>query len=210
MKPYKLNVKVIIGIVGLLSLVIFSMVLVLLHEVKLENIGETLLHYGYIIAPISILWYLLDHQLWHTRLFQSMRKSLNIPPDLRGRWEGILENADGSKPQKFVIEVKQTLSILKVYSYASFGHSSSILTEIASDGHEDHFMLGYLWQGEINTSIKDMHQGGVFYGYTMLYLEEKETPRVLKGTYFTNLKPVQTRGGILLTWVSNEMKRKFE
>jgi len=210
MKPYKLNVKAIIGIVGLLSLLIFSIVLVVFDEVKLENIGETLLHYGYIIAPVSILWYLLDHYLWYTSLFQSIHKTLNIPPDLRGRWEGTLENADGSKPQKFVIEVKQTLSSIKVHSFSSVGHSSSILTEIASDGHEEHFMLGYLWQGEINTSIKDMHQGNVFYGYTMLYFHEKETPKVLKGTYFTNLKPKQTRGGIKLEWVSLKLKRKYE
>lgn len=210
MKSYKLNFKVVIGIVGLLSLVIFSIVLVLLDEVKLEHIGETLLHYGFIIAPVSILWYLLDHYLWYTKLFQVIHKSLNIPPDMRGRWEGTLENADGSKPQKFVIEVKQTLTTIKVHSFSSVGHSSSILTEIASDGHEEHFMLGYLWQGEINTSIKDMHQGNIFYGYTMLYLHDKESPRVLKGPYFTNLKPVQTRGGIHLEWVSHKLKRKFE
>jgi len=210
MKPYKLNFKAVIGIVGLISLLIFSVVLVVLDEVKLENIGETLLHYGYIIAPVSILWYLMDHYFWYTRFFQAIHKSLNVPPDMRGRWEGTLENADGSKPQKFVIEVKQTLSNIKVHSFSSVGHSSSILTEIASDGHEEHFMLGYLWQGEINTSIKDMHQGNVFYGYTMLYLQDKESPKVLKGTYFTNLKPMQTRGGIQLEWVSYKLKRKFE
>jgi hypothetical protein len=210
MKPYKLNVKAIIGIVGLLSLVIFSFVLVLLGEVKPGDIGEVLLHYGFIIAPVSILWFLLNHYLWYTSFFQSTRKSLNIPPDLRGRWEGVLENADGSKQQKFVIEITQTLTTLRVHSFSSIGHSSSILTEIAADGHEDHFMLGYLWQGEINTSIKDMHQGDLFYGYTMLYLNEKESPKVLKGTYFTNLKPTQTRGGIHLQWVSKKMIHKFE
>ena len=210
MKPYKLNVKAVIGIVGLLSLLIFSVVLVLLGDAKFENLGEVLLHYGYIIAPVSILWFLLNHYLWYSRFFQSIRKSLNIPPDLQGRWEGTLENADGSKPQKFVIEIKQTLTTIKVHSYSSLGHSSSILTEIAADGHEDNFMIGYLWQGEINTSIKDMHQGDVFYGYTMLYLHEKETPKVLKGSYFTNLKPVQTRGGIQLQWVSKQVMRKFE
>ena len=85
MKPYKLNLKSVIGIVGLLSLVIFSMVLVLLGEAEIGHIGETLLHYGYIIAPVSILWVSLDNYFWHTKLFQSIRKSLNVPPDMRGR-----------------------------------------------------------------------------------------------------------------------------
>jgi hypothetical protein len=55
-----------------------------------------------------------------------------------------------------------------------------------------------------------MHQGVRFQGYTMLNLLEHEKPRTLKGSYFTNFKPTQTRGGIELTWISKEMKRKFE
>src|SRR3984893_16162148 len=144
MKHYKLNVKAIIGIVGLLSLLIFSFVLILLGDARFKNLGEVLLHYGYIIAPVSVLWFLLNHYLWYTSFFQSIRKSLNIPPDLQGRWEGTLENADGSNPQKFVIEVRQTLTTLRVYSFSSIGYSSSILAEIAADSHEDNFMLGYL------------------------------------------------------------------
>jgi SMODS-associating 2TM, beta-strand rich effector domain len=210
MKPYKLNLKSVIGIVGLLSLVIFSVVLVLLGEAELGHIGETLLHYGYIIAPVSILWVLLDTYFWHTRFFQSIRKSLNVPPDLRGRWEGILENSDGSEPQKFVIEVRQTLTSIRVHSFSSIANSTSILTEIASDSHEEHFMIGYLWQGEIGSSGKEIHQGEVFQGYTMLNLDEQESPRTLQGSYFTNRKGMQTRGGIQLKWMSHHLKKKFE
>jgi hypothetical protein len=210
MKAYKLNIKTVIVIVGILSLFIYSLVLVIFKIAKTEELGETLLHYGYIIAPISILWVTLDHYLWHTRLFQLMRKSLNIPPDIRGRWEGKLENADGSPSQKFVIEVRQTLTTLKVHSFSTVGHSISILCEIASDTHEENFTLCYLWEGQTHTDIKDIHQGVRFQGYTMLNLLEHESPRMLKGSYFTNFKPTQTRGGIELKWASKEIKRKFE
>ncbi|HWR32100.1 MAG TPA: hypothetical protein VN451_01130 [Chitinophagaceae bacterium] len=210
MKPYKLNLKSVIGIVGLLSLVIFSVVLILLGEAKMVHISETLLHYGYIIAPVSILWVLLDNYFWHTKIFQGIRKSLNIPPDMRGRWEGILENADGSPAQKFVIEIKQTLTSIRVHSFSAIANSKSILTEIAADGNEEHFMLGYLWQGEIGASSKQIHQGEVFQGYTMLNLDEGETPKSLHGSYFTNRIGMQTRGNIRLVWNTNELKRKFE
>ena len=210
MKSYKLNIKAIVVIVGVLSLFIFSAVLVIFNIADYEGLGETLMHYGFIIAPISILWILLDHYLWHTRLFQSTRKSLNIPPDLRGRWEGTLENADGSVTQKFVIEVRQTLTKLRVHSYASVAHSESILSEIASDAHEENFTLCYLWQGEVHTDIKDMHQGERFQGYTMLNLYEHESPKTLKGSYFTSRKGMQTRGGIKLTWASARLKRTFD
>ena len=205
MKSYKLNIKAIIGAVGILSLIIFSMFLIVFRVAKTGSIGEMLLHYGFIIAPITILWVLTDHYLWHTRLFQSLRKSFNVPPDLRGRWEGTLENADGSEPQKFVIEVKQTLTTLYVHSFSSIGYSEGLLCEIAASHNEDKFTLCYLWEGGIGASVKDMHHGDHFAGYTMLRLNENTSPKSLAGSYFTNRKPSQTRGVIELKWVSKHL-----
>ena len=209
MKSYKLNIKVIIASVGILSLAIFSLLLVVFKIAKTESLGELLLHYGFIIAPVTILWVLIDHYLWHTKIFQYIRTSFNIPPDVRGRWEGTLENADGSEPQKFVIEVIQSLTSLRVNSYSSIGHSESILCEIASSHSEDKFTLCYLWQGQSNTSIKDIHQKDQYDGYTMLNFLEHENPKMLVGSYFTNRKS-QTRGGIEVKWVSHSIKRRLD
>jgi hypothetical protein len=209
MKSYRINVKAIIAIVVILSLLIFSLFLIGFQVAKTGSIGEMLLHYGFIIAPITILWVLMDNFLWHTRLFQSMRKSFNIPPDMRGRWEGTLENADGSPSQKFVIEVKQTLTTLAVHSFSSIGYSEGLLCEIAASHNEDKFTLCYLWEGGISTSIKDIHADR-FDGYTMLKLNEDTSPKTLTGTYFTNRKSSQSRGGIELTWVSKTLKSKLE
>ena len=210
MKPYKLNIKLIVASVGIFSLFIFSMVLIIFHIAKMGTVTQILLEYAYIIAPTSLLWILTDKYLWHTKLFQSMRRPLNIPPDIRGRWEGTLENADGSDTQKFAIEVKQTLTTLAVHSFSSIGRSASILSEIASSDNEDKFTLCYLWQGEINTSMREIHQREIFHGYTMLHLHENESPKLFKGSYFTNRVSSQTRGGIELTWVSRVIKRKLE
>ena len=210
MKSYKLNIKIIIAAVGIFSLLIFSLVLIVFHIAKMQTVTDILLEYGYIIAPTGFLWILSDNYLWHIKLFQSMRRPLNIPPDIRGRWEGTLENSDGSEIQKFVIEVKQTLTILNVHSYSSIGHSESILSEFAASRNEENFTLCYLWHGQINTSMKDIHQTEQFYGYTMLHLHEHESPRILKGSYFTNRTSLQTRGGIQLNWVSHKLKRKLE
>ncbi len=210
MKSYRLNIEVIIAAVGIFSLLIFSLVLVMFHIASMENITDILIHYGYIIGPTSLLWIFTDKYLWHTKFFQSIHKSANIPPDLRGRWEGTLENEDGSKIQKFVIEVKQTLTRLTVFSYSTLGRSISILPEIATSENEDIFTLCYLWQGETNTSIKDIHHREHFYGYTMLTLHQHEKPKILRGFYFTNRISSQTRGGIELTWISNTLKRKLK
>lgn len=210
MKPYKLNIKLIVASVGIFSLFIFSVVLITFHFLNMEKVGTILLEYAYIIAPTSLLWVFTDKYLWHTKLFQAVRSPLNIPPDIRGRWEGTLENSDGSEAQKFVIEVKQTLTTLVVHTFTSIGYSASILSEIAASEHEDKFTLCYLWQGELNTSMKDIHQREIFHGYTMLHLHENESPKILKGSYFTNRPSSQTRGGIQLTWVSHVIKRKLE
>jgi hypothetical protein len=210
MKAYKLNIKLIVASVGIFSLIVFSLVLLIFHIAKMGSVLDILLEYAYIIAPTSLLWVFTDQYLWHTKLFQSMRRPLNIPPDIRGRWEGSLENADGSETQKFVIEIKQTLTKLDVHSFSSIGYSASILSEIASSDNEDKFTLCYLWQGETNTSMKNIHQREIFHGYTMLHLHENETPKIFRGSYFTNRPSAQTRGGIQLTWVSRATKRKLE
>ncbi len=210
MRSYKLNIKAIIVIVGTLSLAIFSIALLVFKIADFHGLGEMLMHYGFILAPITVLWVGLDHYLWHTKFMRPFRKSLNIPADMRGRWEGTLENADGSKTQKFVIEVTQTLTHLRVHSYSTIGHSTSILCEIATDSHEEIFTLGYLWEGETHSDIKDMHQGERFQGYTLLTLNEHDLPRTLRGSYFTSRKGAQTRGGIQLTWITNDLKKRFE
>jgi hypothetical protein len=208
MKSYRLSIEVIIATVGIFTILVFSLVLIIFSGTTLPT--EYWIDYGYIIAPAGLLWVLTDKFLWRTKPFQAIRKSANIPPDLRGRWEGVLENEDGSPAQKFAIEIKQTLTKLNVFAYSSLGRSVSILPEIASSENEDAFALCFLWQGETNTSMKNIHHREHFHGYTILNLHEHENPKLLKGYYFTNRTPTQTRGGIELTWVSRNLKRKLE
>ena len=210
MKSYKLNINALIVYVGLISLILFSTVLLVFNLAEPKGLGEMLLHYGYIIAPVSILWVLTDHYLWHTSIMQFLGKSLNIPPDIRGRWEGTLENADGSGSQRFAIEVTQTLTKLRVCSYSSIASSDSVLAEIASSASEETFTLCYLWQGQLNKSMKDTNLSEKIHGYTMLTLDQTNSVKVLKGYYFTDVRPVQTRGGIELKWISGSLKKNLD
>ncbi len=209
MKSYKLEIKSIIFIVAVLSIFIFSAVLISLHLADLSNLGELLLHYGLLIAPITLMWVLIDNWMWHTRFLQSLRKQFKIAPDIRGRWEGELNSSQFEQPHKFVIEIKQSLTSLHVYSYSSIGHSSSILVDIASDENEDGFMLCFLWQGEVPTTLANQSINQKFNGYTMLKLEEAHRGKSFVGTYFTDHKPTQTAGTIHLHWKTLERKRKL-
>lgn len=210
MKSYKLEIKTIVFVVAVMSIIIFSTVLFTLHMVETEKLGELLLHYGFLIAPITLFWVWLDKSLWHLPAVQSMRKTFNIPPDLRGRWEGLLYSSSFKEPQKFVIEVSQSLTTLHVHAYSSIGISKSILVEIAADDNENQFTLCFFWQGETPTHVSGKQFIQRFNGYTLLHLNDFDKPKSLKGTYFTDFQPEQTHGTIELEWVSLSLKRRLE
>ena len=210
MKSYKLEIKTIVFVVAVASIVIFSTVLFMLHLVETEKLGELLLHYGFLIAPITLLWVWLEKSLWHIPLLQSMRKSFNIPPDIRGRWEGVINSSSVKEPQKFVIEVSQSLTTLHVHAYSSIGKSKSILVEIAADDNENQFTLCFFWQGETPTNVSGKQIIQRFNGYTLLHLNDFDTPKKFKGTYFTDVQPEQTFGTIELSWVSLDLKHRLE
>ena len=168
------------------------------------------LDYGEIIAPVTILWVLLEKQLWRTPLLQRFNKLLNSPPDFRGRWEGDLTSSLApDSPRQFVIEVEQTLTNLKVTSYSDFGNSRSILAEIGSDENEDLFSLCFLWQGEIENNTAEGNLINRFNGYTILNWNKTRDRDILDGIYFTNLHPRQTLGKIRLKRASLELKKRL-
>lgn len=210
MKSYKLEIKTIVFVVALASITIFSTALFTLHLVETEKLGELLLHYGFLIAPITLLWVWLEKYLWHIPLLQSMRKLFNIAPDMRGRWEGVINSSSYHEPQKFVIEVAQSLTTLHVHAYSSIGISRSILVEIAADDNANQYTLCFFWQGETPTDVNGKNIIQRFNGYTLLHLNDFDTPKSFKGTYFTDVQPDQTHGTIELTWVSLDLKHRLE
>ena len=210
MKAYKLEIKTIVVGVALLSIVIFSAALFMLNMVETEKLGELLLHYGFLIAPITFLWVWLEKSMWHYSFIQSMRKTFNIAPDMRGRWEGIIHSSQSEVPQKFVVEVTQSLTTLRVHAYSAIGISKSILVEIAADDNENLFTLCFFWQGEMPTEHNGKKLIQRFNGYTMLQLNDFDKPKTFNGTYFTDVQPDQTHGTIELSWTSLDLKHKLE
>jgi hypothetical protein len=208
MKPYRLKIKILITISGFISILVLSAVLLMGHKVDNEKLFEILLHYGLIILPITLLWWLMEKIGWHWRWVQKIRSSLNFPPDFRGRWEGTLNREGEDNPHRFVLEIRQTLSKIWINTYSSRGTSISYIVEIATDDSEENFTLCSFWQSD---SAEISHRNipkSIFYGHSALQLFENETPKKLCGTYFTNREP-QTKGRIEVDWISFELKNKF-
>ena len=139
-----------------------------------------------------------------------MRKTFNIAPDIRGRWEGMVQSSISVEPHKFVVEVIQSLTTLRVHAYSTIGTSKSILVEIAADDHENQFTLCFYWQGEMPTEVQNKKLIQRFNGYTLLTLNDYDKPKTFKGTYFTDVQPEQTHGTIELSWVSLGLKHKLD
>jgi len=210
MKPYKLEIKILIFYVSVLVIFIFTGALLFFGVKDQTKLIDLARDYSSIIFPITLIWVLLENRIWRMQLMQNNKSFLNIPPDFRGRWEGEIESSlEPEKKRKFVIEVQQTLTKLQITSFSEFGNSRSILAEIGSDEDESIFSLCFLWQGEISRS-SDMGQVlQRFNGYTMLHWDKSVKNKKFAGTYFTDLLPSQTHGKIELTWVSFELQNQL-
>ncbi|MBK9726504.1 MAG: hypothetical protein IPO86_00135 [Saprospiraceae bacterium] len=210
MIPYRLKIKPLITTSALGSIFIFAIILLVLHIADFKKLGEILIHYALILLPITILWFILEKKGWHWKYIQKYRTIVNIPPDFRGRWIGTLDRDGEEDPHTFVIEITQSMSKAQVYTYSRNGKSQSYLVEISSDLAEQKFWICYLWQGDGGKIEKRKIPAATFYGFTILELFEKESPKRLEGYYFTNREPKQTKGVIKVLQDSEELKNKFE
>ena len=170
-----------------------------------------MIHYGYIILPASLLWVAIENYLWHLGWFQKLfRTALNIPPDIRGRWEGTILIDGVPEPHPFILEIHQTLTRMQVYTFSNHGRSKSesLFTTITSDEMEKNFVLSYMWQADAGAIPEKNLPAAIFRGFTMLNIYENATPKELSGSYFTNRQPQQTKGEIKLQLVSRKRKGK--
>jgi len=210
MKAYKLEIKALIFYVSAICIFLFSTVLMAFKVADKNKLVDLLWDYGTIVTPITFLWLFFEKRLWRTRFMQNFKTFLNIPPDLRGRWEGkILSSRNADQSRKFVIEVEQTLTTLSVHSYSEYGNSTSILSEIGSDEKEEIFSLCFLWEGEIHKHAEGIPTIQRFNGYTILNYDKPLKTKEISGTYFTDLLPEQTHGTIDLKWVSWKLEKHF-
>lgn len=210
MKSYNIKIKSIIVTTSLVSIVVFSAFIWLIYPAEIERLGEILLHYGFIILPATFLWVIIENYFWHLGWFQKLfRTALNIPPDMRGRWEGKLIRDEDQEAHSFVIEVHQTLTKLQVYTFADGGksRSESYFANITSDEMEKKFTLCYLWYANASAIPNKNIPMGSFYGFSMLELNEEEDSKELTGTYFTDRLP-QTKGIIEIKWVGRKRRGK--
>ena len=210
MKDYKLNLTFFLSAIALFSITVIGIVLKITGEYNWIELISLLWNYGYVTIPLSLIWLYFEKIGWRSSFWNWFGKIMHFPPDLRGRWEGKIDRIGENQPHEFVIEIKQTMTKIQVYTYSKRGKSESIIDAICSDKMEDDFTLCYLWEGETGLLPKQSYESGKFKGYTMLKFMKLNNEKKLIGDYFTNRKPMQTMGSIEVTWKQLELSKQFE
>lgn len=200
-----------ITLIGVISTIIAaSFFLITEKTISYEKMIDLALNYSFISVPLAVFWFLFENYGWRSPFLKILNKPLNTPPNINGRWEGFLIRNGESEKQKFIIEIKQTMTKLQIRTYAEDGVSESIMENIISDKMEEDFQLCFLWEGISESLNTDKNRyDGKFMGYSLLKIVENKDKKKMKGEYFTNRTPVQTKGLMNVKWVSNDLKREF-
>jgi len=211
MKEYRLNVMAIIVIMSFISCILLICLLVITtNDIKNAHLFKYLIRFGLISSILGVIWWVLETHLWRFIPFKWLRKYLRIPPDLNGRWEGIINRPNENRPHKFVIEISQKWSALQVYTYTESSSSKSIVDDIiCADKTNDNFKISYLWTGNGGKYLENPKSESEFLGYTILKFIKNENVKKMKGIYFTNREP-QSKGIIEVEFVSNKLFKEFQ
>ena len=209
MKEFKLNLTFFLSAIALFSITVIGIVLIISNKYNWVDLINLLWNYGFVTIPLSLIWLYFEKVGWRSKFWAWFGKIMHFPPDIRGRWEGTIDRVGENNPHSFVIEIKQTMTKIQVYTYSSRGKSESIIDAVASDKMEDDFTLCYLWEGETGLLPDQSIDSGKFKGYTMLNYIKNTDEKKLKGTYFTDRKPKQTMGNIEVFWKQKDLKKQF-
>jgi len=211
MKDYRIKVNVIIIIMAFLGCILLISLLLFMKLLEPNELDEFILNYGLISFPLGVFWWFFDSTLWKKVKIKWMKKYLRIPPNLSGRWEGLIDRYGENNPHKFVLEIKQNLTSLQIFTYSQNGKSKSIVDDIVvTDKMNERFRLCYLWSGTGGPlKYQTKKSSEEFQGYTILDLITNDNSKKLKGYYFTNRLPNQTKGEIEVDYISNKLMNEF-
>ena len=158
---------------------------------------------------VGLFWLMFEKWAWRWKAVRSFGY-MKYPPDLNGRWEGTLQRVGEVAPHKFVLEIVQTYSYIKVNAYSAHSDSHSLTACLLTDEINSHYILISTW---ICTTRNTLPLGTVleFHGTSIIELSKGEVgpkSRTLNDSYFTNRHP-QTRGTTKLQWVGKQLYSTF-
>ncbi len=203
---YKPNV--VIGFIVVLGSGIGALVTWL---IKFFNEFLDISYYQYPTASviIAILILAIDKWLWQYKPFSFLYSI----PNISGRYEGIIRyhnpRTDQDESKQCIVEIIQTGSKVKINSYFQkpFGQEqtpSKSLIETVVKNDDDTYSLVFTYR---NQGIPGEFAG--HNGTNILKLIDNENGRFLKGVYYTDREPFQTRGQMEVKFITKKIKNDF-
>lgn len=169
---------------------------------------------GYVSVVLGFLLKQIEKRLWKGRIMQNGFVDDFKTPVVEGRWEGVLTRngpPDSGIEHRFVIEITQSFTAVSCVTYSKHGFSESLAAEILYDEDRKRYKLIYYWQGKTTNVQPGTGDTNRFDGFTVLnVVENSNGEKLLKGEYFTNRQPQQTKGEIMVKFVQKRLKNTFE
>lgn len=188
------------------GLVFFILTVVFKKTIDFNLVSETV---SVISMLLGLCLTLVERTLWKTKLMQLPFLENYWTPILEGRWEGKLLRE--GIPHDFVIEIKQSFTSISCITYSEHSSSCAYASEILYNDQLKKYQLIYYWHGDTTNVQENTGDSNSFDGLTVLdiIIECGRVTR-LKGTYFTNRQPKQTKGSLVLKFRQKELKNSFD
>lgn len=194
-----------IAIVTVFLSIILSMFFILVLGVTPEYLY---LKAGVLTTFLTVFWFLYDKYLWKINFFR-LKGWLCSTPDVSGRWEGVLDRNGEGEPHKFVMEVYQTMTTVKLYTYSSRSKGDSISVKFTKDQLGGKYKLITYWRTVAGALSDNDSYANNFSGLSEFDVVINKDGKQLCGVYFTDREPA-TKGKTNLTWKGSELTGKFE
>lgn len=175
------------------------------------NIIHHLSSVGVIEAPTAIIilvafFTLFNNCIWRIPL---IRKLLNIP-DIQGRYVGELkstftETKEENGTYRVAVEIKQTLTKIKVFLYTERSFSYGLIANICTNYNDNHELV-YLYQNKTSAIGADANMRDHHGVASLQILKDGE---FLSGNYFNNPRERGRYGNIDVTRESRKLKGGF-
>lgn len=166
-----------------------------------------------VVGVISIVFglglTLIDKVFWKTKVMKFPLLEDYWTPVLEGRWKGTLTR--DNVPHDFVLEIRQNFTSISCVTYSTHSSSSAYAAEILYNKQLKAYKLIYYWQAKTTRVQSNTGDTNIFNGFTVLdIIVEAGNVTKLKGSYFTDRQPNQTKGTLNLIFEQKTLKNSFD
>jgi hypothetical protein len=203
MNIVRVNAKKVV-VTSVMLAIFFELLSLGIFDRNFSALWPAIFRTGSISFTVGTLWFLFDKHIWRWPIWRGW---LINRPDLNGRWEGTVCRLTDDTPHKFVMEIKQTYSILSYKTFTENSTGSSTQAFMFTENLDA--VYGIISNWEVTTKKLDGTAMETFQGSSKGDIIIDNTRKIIKDYYFTNRDP-QTKGSIYVEWQNSKLLNGYE